>query len=143
MLAPESVQELRSAWLPNITARGLERLLELLEQGSPLLISGCFTRAIPMGCLASHIAWHHPKSEHFSIDAGIWWLHHVAGLNPATSHVLGEWDRRGAHDLDLRESLREELLAEKARRANCPSDRLASYLPRSGRTCSSDAWLMK
>jgi hypothetical protein len=32
-------------------------------------------------------------------------LHHVAGLNPATSTVLREWDGRGANDLDLRAEL--------------------------------------
>src|SRR5262249_7421184 len=92
MLPHDCLDELRSAWLPNITDTGLNRLMELLEQGSPLLISGCFTRAIPMGCLASHAAWHHPITEHLCIDAGITWLHGVAGLNPATSRVLREWD---------------------------------------------------
>jgi hypothetical protein len=83
----------------------LNRLIELLEKSSPLLIHGCFTKAVPMGCLATHIAWHHPQTQHRTLDAGITWLHHVAGLNPATSHVLREWDRRGVLDLELRADL--------------------------------------
>lgn len=117
MLSSDALHEFRSDWLPNISDGGIDRLIDLLEKASPFLISGCFTRTIPMGCLASHIAWNHPECEHLTIDAGICWLHHVAGLNPATSRVLLEWDRRGAHDLDLRQSLREELLIEKQRRS--------------------------
>ena len=105
MLSPECLGELRSAWLPHMTDAGLDRLVELLEKSSPLLIHGCFTRAVPMGCLATHVAWHHPNTQHLTLDAGITWLHHVAGLNPATSHVLREWDRRGVHDLELRADL--------------------------------------
>ena len=88
MLSPECLGELRSAWLPHMTDAGLDRLTELLEKGSPLLIHGCFTRAVPMGCLASHVAWHHPRTAHLTADAGITWLYHVAGLNPATSAVI-------------------------------------------------------
>src|SRR5947207_2177925 len=99
MLSPECLGEFRTAWLPHISDNGLERLVDLLEKGSPLLIHGCFTRALPMGCLASHIAWHHPETAHLSLDAGIHWLHGVAGLNPATSCVLQEWDWRGSGDL--------------------------------------------
>jgi hypothetical protein len=105
MLSPECLGELRTTWLPNVTDAGLDRLVELLEKSSPLLIHGCFTRAVPMGCLATHVAWHHPQTKHLTLDAGITWLHHVAGLNPATSHVLREWDRRGIHDLELRGEL--------------------------------------
>ena len=105
MLSPECLDELRSTWLPHITDAGLDRLVDLLEQSSPLLIHGCFTRAVPMGCLATHVAWHHPRTCHLTLDAGITWLHHVAGLNPATSHVLREWDRRGVHDMELRADL--------------------------------------
>ena len=105
MLSPESCKELQSAWLPNITDAGLSRLIDLLEKGSPLLIHGCFTRSVPMGCLASQAAWHHPRTEHLTLDAGIAWLHRVAGLNPATSHVLRDWDRRGRHDFELRSEL--------------------------------------
>ncbi len=116
MLTPECLGELRSAWLPNIPDCALARLIDLLDKGSPLLISGCFTRAVPQGCLASHIAWNHPSTEHLCIDAGITWLHRVAGLNPATSHVLREWDLRGASDVALRRDLIGELDAERARR---------------------------
>src|SRR5438128_2070649 len=108
MLSPESLNELQSAWLPNITDAGLERLIDLLEKGSPLLVHGCFTKSVPMGCLASHAAWHHPETAHLTLDAGINWLHRVAGLNPATSLVIREWDSRGARDLDLRADLLEE-----------------------------------
>ncbi len=118
MLSPECLGELRSAWLPNISNAGLERLVDLLQKGSPLLISGCFTRAMPMGCLASHAAWHHPRTERLILDAGITWLHHVAGLNPATSQVLREWDTRGAADLALRSDLITELKAELQARQN-------------------------
>ncbi len=105
MLTPECLGELRSAWLPNMTDTGLERLMALLEKGSPLLIHGCFTRTVPMGCLASHLAWNHPRTAHLTLDAGITWLHQVAHLNPATSVVLREWDRRGTKDLELRADL--------------------------------------
>jgi hypothetical protein len=102
MLSPESVAELRSLWLPNITDAGLHRLIDLLEKGSPLLVHGCFTRALPMGCLATHAAWHHPRTAHLSVDAGISWLHGVARLNPATSHVIREWDCAGPQGLGVR-----------------------------------------
>ena len=105
MLSPECVNELRSSWLPNITPEGLDHLINLLEKGSPLLIHGCFTRTVPMGCLATHAAWNHPQTAHLTVDAGITWLHRVAGLNPATSLLIREWDRRGVHDLDLRADL--------------------------------------
>ncbi len=105
MLSPECLHELRTAWLPNLTDSGLNRIVDLLEKGSPLLVHGCFTKAIPMGCLATHAAWHHPETCHLTQDAGITWLHRVAGLNPATSRVLREWDTRGTRDLDLRAEL--------------------------------------
>ncbi len=122
MLSPECLHELRTAWLPNLTDAGLNRLLELLEKGSPLLIHGCFTKAIPMGCLATHAAWHHPRTCHLTQEAGINWLHRVAGLNPATSLVVREWDRRGMYDLDLRAELiqifrQERKVRRKAQRA--------------------------
>jgi hypothetical protein len=102
MLSRESVCELRALWLPNITDSGLDRLIELLEQGSPLLVHGCFTRALPMGCLATHAAWHHPRTAHLTVDAGINWLHLVAGLNPATSSVIRDWDCAGPQGLEVR-----------------------------------------
>jgi hypothetical protein len=117
MLSRECLEELRSAWLPHITDCGLDRLADMLEKGSPLLISGCFTRAIPMGCLASHIAWNHPETADQTIDAGITWLHRVAGLNPATSKVLREWDLRGGGaDLGLRQTLLSEMRREQEAR---------------------------
>jgi hypothetical protein len=116
MLSQESVSELRSSWLPNLTDAGLDRLIELLEKSSPLLIHGCFTRSVPMGCLASHAAWHHPRTAHLTQDAGIIWLHRVAGLNPATSSVIREWDRRGRHDFDLRAELIAHFKEERRRR---------------------------
>jgi hypothetical protein len=116
MLTPECVEELRSAWLPNITDAGLDRLIELLEKGSPLLIHGSFSRAVPMGCLATHAAWNHPRTAHFTVEAGINWLHHIARLNPATSHIIREWDRRGAQDWEMRSDLIEEFRRERQRR---------------------------
>ena len=102
MLSQESIRELNTSWLPNVSDTGLNRLIELLEKGSPLLIHGSFTRALPMGCLATHIAWSHPKTCHMTLDAGICWLNGVAGLNPATSHVIREWDRCSDYDFEVR-----------------------------------------
>jgi hypothetical protein len=117
MLTTECLNELRTAWLPNMTDAGLARLVELLERGSPLLIHGCFTKSVPMGCLATHLAWNHPRTAHLTSDAGITWLHRVAGLNPATSHLLHEWDRRGTRDLELRSDLLAILREEQATRS--------------------------
>lgn len=117
MLPPDCLHELRSSWLPNMTDLGLGRLIDLLEKGSPLLIHGCFTKAIPMGCLASHVGWNHPRTAHLSLDAGISWLHHVAGLNPATSAVIRLWDQQGCQDWDLRADLLAVFRAERERRA--------------------------
>jgi hypothetical protein len=105
MLSQECVRELQTSWLPHITDGGLARLVELLETNSPLLIHGCFTRAVPMGCLATHAAWHHPRTERLTQDAGINWLHQVARLNPATSHVIREWDSHDPHDWTIRADL--------------------------------------
>jgi hypothetical protein len=105
MLSQNCVRELRSSWLPNITDTGLDRLIDLLEKGSPFLIHGCFTRAVPMGCLATHAAWNHPRTAHLTLDAGITWLHRVAGLNPATSYVIREWDCRGSQNWEVRTDL--------------------------------------
>ncbi len=102
MLSRESVSELRGHWLPHITDSGLNRLIELLEQGSPFLVYGCFTRAVPTGCLATHAAWHHPRTAHLTSEAGIRWLAGVAGLNPATSNVIREWDCAGTKGLEVR-----------------------------------------
>jgi hypothetical protein len=117
MLSKNCLEELQGAWLPNVTEAGLDRLIELLEQGSPLLIHGSFTRAVPMGCLATHIAWHHPRTQHLTVDAGVTWLHRVAGLNPATSYVIREWDRCGASNWQVRDELL--TLLREHRRARC------------------------
>ena len=116
MLSQDCIRELRSSWLPHLTDGGLDRLIELLEKASPLLIHGCFTRSVPMGCLATHAAWNHPRTAHLTVEAGISWLHQVAGLNPATSHVIREWDRRGAHDWQLRAELAAILKEERQAR---------------------------
>src|SRR5580704_8293730 len=116
MLSQQSVRELQTSWLPNITDSGLDRLIGLLEEGSPLLIHGCFTRSLPMGCLATHAAWHHPTTAHLTLDAGITWLHGVAGLNPATSHVIREWDTCGATDWEVRSELLVVFKEERAAR---------------------------
>ena len=55
-----------------------------------------------MGCLATHIAWNHPKTERMTLEAGVCWLNKVAGLNPATSHMIREWDRCAEYDYDNR-----------------------------------------
>src|SRR5947209_6195360 len=121
MLSPECLCELRSAWLPNMTDAGLERLIDLLQKGSPLLVHGCFTRAVPMGCLATHAAWNHPRTAHLTVDAGITWLHRVARLNPATSYVIREWDRCGTNDYEVRSDLLAYFKDERGRRRETPA----------------------
>ena len=76
------------------------------------------TRAVPMGCLATQVAWNHPRTAHLTLDAGITWLHRVAGLNPATSKVIQEWDCRGSQNWEVRSELLAEFVAEQARRQN-------------------------
>src|SRR5262249_5653225 len=125
MLSQDCLNELQSSWLPNISDAGLDRLIELLGRGSPLLIHGCFTRAVPMGCLATQVAWHPHQTAHLTQDAGITWLYRVAGLNPATSQVIREWDLRGPHDLELRADLlelfrRDRELRQQPAAAACP-----------------------
>jgi hypothetical protein len=115
MLSP-CLQELRDEWFPHITDAGLDRVIELLEKGSPLLIHGAFTRAVPMGCLATHIAWHHPTTCQWTVEAGIMWLSRVAGLNPATSQVIRAWDSGGAHNWELRSTLLGAFKSERERR---------------------------
>ena len=116
MLTDEPLAEFRSAWLPNITDGGLTRIIELLEKASPLLIHGTFTRVPPMGCLASHVAWNHPKTCRFEHEAGVMWLSRVAGLNPATSRVILAWDRHGTGDYALRSALLEACRDERTER---------------------------
>ena len=116
MLSHECLHEFRRAWLPNITDAGLGHLVTLLEKASPLLIHGSFTRALPQGCLATHIAWNHPCTTHLTQEAGITWLHRVAALNPATSHVIREWDRARHNDFEVRDQLLALLREERCQR---------------------------
>src|SRR5260221_12173230 len=121
MLSQECRREFQTSWLPHISDAGRQRLIELLEKASPLLIHGSFTRVLPMGCLATHIAWNHPQTAHLTMDAGICWLNRVAGLNPATSHVIREWDRVGENDHELREELLEVFRAYRAQGGTAPA----------------------
>ncbi len=105
MLPQACLQELHNSWLPNVTDAGLDRLIDLLEKGSPLLIHGSFAQTIPMGCLASHIAWNHPQTAKLTRDAGVVWLNRVVGVNPATSHVIRAWDSCGRCDWQVRADL--------------------------------------
>lgn len=124
MPSPNTLAEFRSRWLPHVTDDGLARITTLLEAASPLLIHGAFTRAVPLGCLASHIAWHHPAAAHLNEEAGVCWLTRVANLNPATSAVILDWDRGGVRDWDLRVGLLAACRAERDRRAavEAPAD---------------------
>ncbi len=119
MASNTAVTEFRNSWLPHITDDGLRRLVDLLGKGNPLLIHGAFTRLMPMGCLASHIAWNHPRTCDLDREAGVVWLTKVAGLNPAVSAVILAWDRAGNADLELRADLYEACRAEQARRSAC------------------------
>ena len=95
--------------------------VDLLGKGNPLLIHGAFTRLMPMGCLASHIAWNHPKTRELDHEAGVVWLSKVAGLNPALSAVILAWDRAGNADFDLRADFYEACIAEQTRRSAASS----------------------
>jgi hypothetical protein len=129
MPTTDPVAEFRAAWLPHVTDAGLARVTELLEKASPLLIHGTFARAVPMGCLASHIAWNHPQTCRFQNEAGIMWLSRVAKLNPATSAVILAWDRDGSADYELRTGLLEACREEGARRAGArPVNRVLDLL---------------
>ncbi len=105
MPSPAPIIEFQTQWLPHVTNSGLMRLAELLSKASPLLVHGTFSRALPMGCLASHIAWHHPKTCKLDSEAGVIWLSKVAGLNPATSTLILEWDESGLANYGLRMQL--------------------------------------
>ena len=136
MLSQECLNELHSAWLPNMTDDGLNHLINLLDKASPLLIHGSFTRAVPQGCLATHIACNHPCTTHLTQEAGITWLHNVAGLNPATSHVIREWDRSRGNDFQIRAELLSLLRAEATRRSEREAPAVVSVrLPRQAATC--------
>jgi hypothetical protein len=124
----DPVAEFRAVWLPHVTDAGLGRLIDLLEKASPLLIHGAFTRAVPMGCLASHIAWNHPRTCQLQHEARVMWLSHVAGLNPATSSVILAWDRHGAGDFTLRTELLEACREEQDKRGTHSAERGAENL---------------
>lgn len=112
------VKELREGWFPHTTDSGLKRLISLLESGSPLLVHGAFTKCLPMGCLATHIAWHHPVTQKMTHDAGVIWLSHIAGLNPATSRVIRAWDEGGVSNWDLRNAILGECRSEMQNRSH-------------------------
>jgi hypothetical protein len=116
MLTPETLRELRTSWLPNITDAGLDRVIELLEKASPLLIHGSFSRAFPMGCLATHVAWNHPATSSMVIDAGVHWLSKVARLNPVSSQVIREWDQAFDCSWEIRQDLLNEFKDYRAAR---------------------------
>lgn len=116
MPTADPVAEFRTAWLPHVTDDGLGRLIDLLGKASPLLIYGAFTRAVPQGCLATHIAWNHPETCQYQHEAGVMWLAHVAGLNPATSSLILAWDKSGVGDFELRSALLAACADERARR---------------------------
>jgi hypothetical protein len=118
MLSAEVARELHESWLPHVSDAGLDRVIDLLEKGSPLLLSGRFTEALPRGCLATHIGWHHPAVAHRTLDAGILWLTRVARLNPATSAVIREWDRRCPTEWSFRSDLLDVLKRERANRSS-------------------------
>ncbi|MFM7152420.1 MAG: hypothetical protein ACKO23_21540 [Gemmataceae bacterium] len=115
-MTTDALTELHKVWLPHVTDSGLHRLIELLERGSLLLNHGYFSHVMPRGCLATHIAWNHPSTCHLTTEAGIFWMKNVAGLNPATSHLVRAWDRLGIHDLTLRSELVKEFRNELRRR---------------------------
>jgi hypothetical protein len=85
-----------------------------------------------MGCLATHIAWHHPRTQNMTLDAGICWLNHVAGLNPATSLVIREWDRCADCDFEIRAELaaifRQEREARRQLETTVSTNRVADLL---------------
>jgi hypothetical protein len=123
-----AISEFRTAWLPHVTDQGLDRLIDLLGKASPMLIHGAFTRALPMGCLASHIAWNHERTAHMQHEAGVMWLCRVAKLNPATSNLVIAWDKAGVGDFQLRTELLESCEEERARREEVFEDELDAVL---------------
>jgi len=116
MLAADILNEFRTAWMPNASTSGLKRLVELLSTSSPYLVHGTFSKACGIGCLATHIAWHHPETMNLSDEAGVVWLTKVARLNPATSWVIVAWDRTQPWERDLRVAIRQLCEAELERR---------------------------
>ena len=113
----DPLTEFRDEWLPHVTDDGLARLIDLLDKASPLLIHGAFTKAVPMGCIASHVAWNHPATCRLQHEAGVVWLTKIAGLNPATSALVVAWDRDGHANFELRAGLLAACVEEQQRRA--------------------------
>jgi hypothetical protein len=64
-----------------------------------------------------------------TVDAGINWMNRIAGLNPATSHVIREWDGCGTNHWEIRSEflvlVREE---QKRRKATSRPTRSAAEL---------------
>lgn len=129
MSTATAIHEFRSRWIPSATTDGLNRLAELLADASPLLIHGSFSRCASQGCLATHLAWHHPMTAGLQADAGIAWLTRVARLNPATSAVVLSWDRNGVFDWQLREELLAECRQELHRRQESAVEELIVPCP--------------
>ncbi|MGL6073313.1 MAG: hypothetical protein ACRC8S_04020 [Fimbriiglobus sp.] len=111
-----AIQEFQLAWLPKVTDQGLNRLIYLLETASPFLIHGTFCKSGPQGCLATQIAWNHPKTAHLNDEAGICWLTRIARMNPATSHLIVAWDEAGLTNHDLRFGLLDACYSERKQR---------------------------
>ena len=112
-----AIAELKSHWFPHTPNAALDRIVSLLESGSPLLINRAFERCAPMGCLATQIAWHHPETSD-APEAGITWLAKLVGLNPGTSQVIRAWDDFGMSNWSLRMELLAAFRDEKLRRQN-------------------------
>ena len=130
MTPPKSVMdELHHRWFPGAMDGAIDQVIRLIEAASPLLVSGYFCKLPPQGCLATQIAWHHPKTCHLNQDAGIVWLDRVANLSPVTSHVLTFWDARGSSDLAYRHFLLDQFKSERSRRQATGLARLAFLAP--------------
>ena len=119
-----AIQEFRDRWLPNATDEGLNELLELLDNESPMLMRRHWTTKtndvsdFAIGCLATHVAWHHPKTEHLHAAAGFEWLRQVVGLDTRAepSYVINAWDRGEPMAPVLVELIKEELQRRADRR---------------------------
>ena len=126
-LTDDAVREFRTHWLPKLTDPALERLITLLERDDPRLIRSRWTGASVMGCLATQAAWNDARTEDFGDRAGPAWLHHVAGIVPAHSKVVRDWDQSIEHPFDawqvrgqLLAMLREEHGSRRV--SSCPAD---------------------
>ena len=118
MLSTKAANEFRDSWLPNASVQGLEHLLKLLDQQSPLLIRDKWTGPLwpnaataefSQGCLATQIAWLHPMTEHLYGDAGFRWLTEVAGIPAESSDLMHAWDKGSHVNAELAYLIRQEL----------------------------------